>query len=54
MVKLQYDGNGQFKITLPKQVMKAKKWKGGDEISVELNDTGDIVLKNETKTNAKA
>lgn len=45
MVKLQFDKNQQFKITLPKQIITAKKWKKGDIISVELNDRGDLVLR---------
>jgi len=52
MVKLQYDQNEQFKITLPKQIMKAKKWKKGDELSIEFDKEGNLVLKNENKSNA--
>lgn len=52
MVKLQYDRNAQFKITLPKQIMKAKKWRKGDEISIEFDKEGNLVLKNEKRTHA--
>ena len=45
MVKLQYDRNEQFKITLPKQICRAKGWKKGDEIKVELDSKGNLVLK---------
>jgi bifunctional DNA-binding transcriptional regulator/antitoxin component of YhaV-PrlF toxin-antitoxin module len=45
MVKLQFDSNGQFKITLPKPIMLAKKWKKGDEIIIELDERGDLVLR---------
>ncbi len=44
MVKLQYDQNGQFKITLPKQIAVAKGWKKGDTLRVKLNDKGNLVL----------
>ncbi|MFH1182089.1 MAG: hypothetical protein V1702_03980 [Candidatus Woesearchaeota archaeon] len=45
MVKLQYDSNEQFKITLPKQIVMAKKWKKGDRIEIELDKRGDLVLR---------
>ncbi|MCP3684157.1 MAG: hypothetical protein GY861_15860 [bacterium] len=45
MVKLQFDSNEQFKITLPKQIVLAKKWKKGDNIVIEIDDRGDIILK---------
>ena len=45
MVKLQYENNQQFKITLPKPIVLAKGWKKGDPIDIELNENGDIVLK---------
>ena len=49
MVKLQYDGNKQFKITLPKQLVLAKKWKKGDILIFELDDHGDLVVKKQWK-----
>lgn len=45
MVKLQFDQNKQFKITLPKQLAMAKGWKKGDKILFELTDKGDIVIR---------
>lgn len=44
MVKLQFDER-QFKITLPKQIVLAKKWKKGDRLVIELDSRGDIVLR---------
>lgn len=45
MVKLQFDSNKQFKITLPKQILLAKGWKKGDNILIELDNKGDIILR---------
>jgi bifunctional DNA-binding transcriptional regulator/antitoxin component of YhaV-PrlF toxin-antitoxin module len=45
MVKLQFDNNQQFKITLPKQILLAKGWKKGDKINIELDSTGNLILK---------
>ena len=45
MVKLQFDSNKQFKVTLPKQILLAKGWKKGDEIKIELDDNGNLILK---------
>lgn len=45
MVKLQYDSNNQFKITVPKQLCLAKGWKKGDRLRFELDEKGDIVIK---------
>ncbi|MBU0461277.1 MAG: AbrB/MazE/SpoVT family DNA-binding domain-containing protein [Nanoarchaeota archaeon] len=45
MVKLQFDNNKQFKITLPKAIIDAKGWKKGDDIKIELDSQGNIVLK---------
>jgi bifunctional DNA-binding transcriptional regulator/antitoxin component of YhaV-PrlF toxin-antitoxin module len=47
MVKLQFDSNQQFKITLPKQLAKAKRWKKGDELAFELDDKGNLIIKKE-------
>ena len=47
MVKLQYDANKQFKITLPRQLILAKKWKKGQQLCFELDGEGNIVIKNE-------
>ena len=45
MVKLQFDNNQQFKITLPKQIIMAKGWKKGDSINIQIDNNGNIVLK---------
>jgi bifunctional DNA-binding transcriptional regulator/antitoxin component of YhaV-PrlF toxin-antitoxin module len=49
MVRIQYDANEQFKITLPKQLVKAKGWRKGDELYFELDEKGNLVLKKEEK-----
>jgi AbrB family looped-hinge helix DNA binding protein len=48
-VKLQYDANNQFKVTLPKKILEAIGWKKGDEIDIELDSFGNIILKNDKK-----
>ena len=45
MVKLQFDNNKQFKITLPKAILDAKGWVKGDNIKIELDAQGNILLK---------
>lgn len=45
MVKLQFDANSQFKVTLPKQVCLALGWKKGDVINISLDGDGNLVLK---------
>ena len=45
MVKLQYDSNKQYKITLPKQIVLAKKWKKGDKLIFEIDDRGNLLIK---------
>lgn len=45
MVKLQFDNNKQYKLTLPKALIDAKGWRKGSEIKVELDQQGNIVLK---------
>ena len=44
MVKLQFENNQQFKITLPKQIILAKGWKKGDKINIQLDDKGNLIL----------
>ena len=44
MVKLQFDNNKQFKITLPKQIVEAKGWDKGDKLDIRLDDRGNIVI----------
>lgn len=45
MVKLQYDNNKQYKLTLPKALIDAKGWKKGSEIKILLDSEGNIKLK---------
>ncbi|GEM_PF-4296714 len=45
MAKLQFDGR-QFKLTLPKKLLEALGWKKGDDVVVELELSGVIVLSN--------
>ena len=45
MVRIQLDANGQYKITLPKQIVLAKNWKKGDRIRILITGDGDLVLK---------
>ena len=40
---LTLDGNSI--LTLPAYIIKAKGWKKGDEIMVEINKKGDVILK---------
>ena len=45
MVKLQFDNNKQYKLTLPKALIDAKGWKKGSEIKIALDKEGNIILK---------
>ena len=47
MVRLQFDKNRQYKLTLPKQIIEAKGWSKGDTIKVMLGENGDLLLKRE-------
>ncbi len=40
---LTLDGN--CVLTLPSMIVKAKGWKKGDKVKVEINKEGDVVLK---------
>lgn len=44
-MKIQQLKNGQHFITLPSQIVRAKGWKKGDDLKVEINKDGDLVLK---------
>ncbi len=44
-MKLQYDQNKQYKLTLPKALIEAKGWQKGDEIELKLDEKGNIILK---------
>ena len=43
MVKLQ-EMNGQYHINLPKALVKAQKWKKGDEFSFVPSENGEVVM----------
>jgi len=45
MVKLQFDSNKQFKVTLPKQILVAKGWQKGDDIVIILDNEGNLILR---------
>lgn len=49
MVKLQFDLNKQYKITLPKALIDALGWSKGTGIKVSLDEKGNIVLKREAE-----
>lgn len=51
MVKLQYDQNKQYKITLPKALVEALGWAKGTGLKVGLDRDGSIRLtrKDESK-----
>ena len=43
-MKLQQMKQGQFFVTLPRQIILAKEWKKGDEITTNVDNKGNIVL----------
>lgn len=45
MAIIQETNTGQFMITIPKHLMKATGWKKGTELITNLDDTGNIILK---------
>tara|TARA_Y100000310_G_scaffold339688_1_gene433161 strand:+ start:16793 stop:16933 length:141 start_codon:yes stop_codon:yes gene_type:complete len=44
-MKLQQMKQGQFFVTLPKQIVLAKQWKKHDEIIAVIDQEGNIVLR---------
>jgi len=44
MVKLQFDLNKQYKITLPKALIDAMGWAKGNDIKVSIDSKGNIIL----------
>jgi len=46
-MKLQQLKQGQYIMTLPTKLVKAKGWVKGDSISPVLDGNGDIILKKE-------
>lgn len=53
MVRLQFDSNNQYKITLPKALIDAKGWQKGDEIRIILDEKSNIILKHESAAEKK-
>ena len=49
MIKLQFVNGKQYKITLPKSIVEAKGWKKGDELKLEIDEKGNLVIKKEEK-----
>jgi bifunctional DNA-binding transcriptional regulator/antitoxin component of YhaV-PrlF toxin-antitoxin module len=47
-MKLQQMNGRQFFVTLPNQIVRAKGWSKGDNINIEIDKKGDIVLKRES------
>ena len=45
MVKLQFESNKQYKITLPKSLIEAIGWKKGDRLVITLKEDGLLVMK---------
>ncbi len=45
MVKLQFDKNSQYKITLPKALIEAIGWRKGDGLRIVLDSHGNVVVK---------
>lgn len=44
MVKLQQTPDGQYLITLPREYVKKKQWKKGQELLISFDADGDIKL----------
>ena len=44
-MKIQQLKNGQHFITLPSQLVRAKGWQKGDDLKVEIDSKGNIVLR---------
>lgn len=44
-MKIQELPNGTYTITLPKEIVRAKGWKKGDNLYIKLDNKGNIVLK---------
>jgi len=44
MTKLQQTNNGQYVITIPKQIVNAMGWNKGTELNLKIDDKGRILL----------
>ena len=47
---LQKSKNGQFFLSLPLAIVKAKGWDKGQEFKIRFNERGNIELEEEKKT----
>jgi len=45
MPRLQHTKNGQFTVTIPHELAKAKKWGKGDLLVFAFNERGSLELK---------
>jgi len=43
-MKIQQVKQGQYFLTLPSQIVRAKGWNKGDNLKIEINKEGDIVV----------
>ena len=46
---LQKSKNGQFFISLPVAIVKAKGWDRGQRLDIKFNERGDILLEDKKK-----
>ena len=44
-MKLQQMKQGQYFVTLPSQIVRAKGWNKGDQIDARIDKEGNIILK---------
>jgi len=44
-MKLQQMKNRRYFITLPNQIIRAKGWEKGEDIKIEIDQKGNLVLK---------
>ena len=44
-MKLQKGKSGRYNITVPVSIVRVKEWEKGEELNWEINEEGDIVLK---------
>lgn len=44
-MKLQCMNDKQYFVTLPNQIVRAKGWKKGDNLKIEINQKGNLELK---------
>lgn len=44
-MKLQMMNEKQYFITLPNSIIRAKEWQKGDELTVKIDNQGNIVIK---------